>query len=64
MGIGDVLQLVAIVFFAGAFWQRTGTLNETLKEMKKSFDASIVALTDRVNDHGERIGRIEGRLSE
>lgn len=61
MGIGDSLQLAAIVFFAGAFWQRTGTLNQTLKEMKDSFDKSITALTERVNDHGERISRIEGR---
>lgn len=58
----DLLEVIAIVFFAGAFWQRTGTLNETLKEVKESFDKSIGALTERVNDHGERIGRIEGRM--
>jgi hypothetical protein len=64
MGTGDLLQLVAIVFFAGAFWQRTGTLNTTLKEMKDSFDRSIITLTTRVNDHGERISRIEGRRED
>jgi hypothetical protein len=58
----DLIELVALVFFAGAFWQRTGTLNETLKEMKVSFDKSIGALTDRVNNHSERISRIEGRV--
>ena len=61
MDVIEALQLVAIVFAAGAFWQRTGTLNDTLKEMKVSLNASIMALTDRVNDHSERISRMEGR---
>jgi predicted transposase YdaD len=60
--MGDAIEVLAIVFFTGAFWQRTGTLNETMKEMKSSFDKSIGALTERVNEHGTRIGRIEGRM--
>jgi predicted transposase YdaD len=60
--MGDAIEVLAIVFFTGAFWQRTGTLNETMKDMKQSFDKSIGALTERVNEHGTRIGRIEGRM--
>lgn len=62
MALGDVVEILALVFLAGAFWQRTGAVNETLKEVKLSFDASIKALTDRVNDHGERLGRLEGKF--
>ena len=62
MALGDALQLAALVFLAGAFWQRTGDLNETLKKMEQSFEKNLQALTERVNDHGERISRIEGRV--
>lgn len=61
MELRDAVQLLTLAFLTGAFWQRTGTINETLKDMQRSFDRSIEALTDRVNDHGERLGRLEGR---
>lgn len=62
ISLGDVLQLVAIVFFAGAFWQRTGMLNDTLKKAEESFERSIEKLTDRVNEQGVEIAQIRGRL--
>ena len=64
MEIRDFIQLLGLAFLTGAFWQRTGTLNATLQKMEQSFERSIAALTERVNENSDRISRIEGRLGE
>ena len=61
--IGGLFMMAAsIVWGASAIKSETKHLRQSLDRVEKSLTAAVEAVVEKVDDHGTRIGRLEGRL--
>ena len=65
------LEVGAVAFAAGVMRQELRSLNKTveriehdfttgMRDLREDLSESVRDLTGRVNDHGERLGKLEG----